>query len=707
MSLHIKPISIECTKIIIKQMKNSLYSIKTPDEKIGMGLFCYIQCHNKKVPVLITNNHIINEECDETLKILINKNYKDLQLGNSRYKNKEYDLAVLEIKENKNDNLFFLELDSLLYKDDSEMYYDKDQLYIIHYNAKNNIFVSYGFLNDFANNKIYHNCDVNENSHLSPIFNLSNNKLIGIHNNFLTNNISGIYLKYMINKFINTYEYTNKFITDNKYKFHHNLYNEIDILIKLIDIKEKETYFLDNYEYKDKTGKKHFHDNLKELNASNTELYINNKKHEYQKYFIPGKEMEYNIKLRFSVNLTDCSYMFAGCENIMEIKFKSFNTKNVTNMKYMFHRCKYIKDINLFYFNTKNVNDMSGMFSFCENLKSLDLASFNTKHVQNMSYMFYNCHHLKYLNVSSFHINNTTNIDYMYELCDNIILSPLNNKNKEGINQFENEIIIKFNIDRSLVNQKMYYLDNFPYKDKEGKQHSHDNLKELNALNTEIYRNDKKEEFETGKFFIPREKGEYIIKIKIKTNLTDCSFMFAGCNHITSIDFKNFNTKYITNMKYMFADCKSLRNIINLSSFDTQNVTNMNWMFYNCSNLKNLDLSNFNTKNVIDMRSMFSDCKSLTSLNLLFFNTSNVTNMSFMFAWCEQLKSLNVSSFNTKNVTDMSSMFSGCENLNNLNLSNFDIQNVTNISNIFYNCQKTIIDSNKSKFEKFDYYSLF
>ena len=45
---------------------------------------------------------------------------------------------------------------------------------------------------------------------------------------------------------------------------------------------------------------KHFHDNLKELNELNTELYINNKKYKYKKYFIPEKEGIYSILLKFN-----------------------------------------------------------------------------------------------------------------------------------------------------------------------------------------------------------------------------------------------------------------------------------------------------------------------------------------------------------------------------------------------------------------------
>ena len=94
--------------------------------------------------------------------------------------------------------------------------------------------------------------------------------------------------------------------------------NEIRISIDIDenDIK-KNIYFLDNYEYVDKKGIKHFHDNLSELNALNIELYIDKEKYEYKKYFVPEKPKIYDIKIKFNFTLKDCSVMFAGCEKCL------------------------------------------------------------------------------------------------------------------------------------------------------------------------------------------------------------------------------------------------------------------------------------------------------------------------------------------------------------------------------------------------------
>ena len=49
----------------------------------------------------------------------------------------------------------------------------------------------------------------------------------------------------------------------------------------------KKIYFLDNY---------NDNNNLKEINKSNTELYINDKKENvFKKYFIPEKEGDYQL----------------------------------------------------------------------------------------------------------------------------------------------------------------------------------------------------------------------------------------------------------------------------------------------------------------------------------------------------------------------------------------------------------------------------
>jgi len=215
--------------------------------------------------------------------------------------------------------------------------------------------------------------------------------------------------------------------------------NEITIIIEIKkeDINEN-IYFIDNTES---------HETFKELNESNTDLYINGKKFEFQKYYKFPKEGTYNIILKIKKMLTDCSYMFYGCDNIINIDLSNFethivtnmtemfcgcnnllnldltslNTSNVTNMKNMFFLCDGLTNIDVTSFDTNNVVDMSGMFFWCTNLVNLNLSYFNTNKVTNMSGMFFGCKNLTNLNLSNFDTDKVEDMRAMFYKCENLI----------------------------------------------------------------------------------------------------------------------------------------------------------------------------------------------------------------------------------------------------------------------------------------------
>ena len=393
--------SKESQKKILEQMDYTIYKIKNKDEKIENCFFCYIKYKDKNIPIMVTTNEIINEKYlakNNDTKLIINSAEKIIEFGDIKYVNKEYGLSLIEIKENKNIKINILELDDNLYKNDSEILYIKELIYIFDCKKQNDISVSYNIIDDINKSQLYFCLDINSNSSCSPIFNLSNNKLIGIYKSTSQYNNKGIFFKYIINEFIKSIKLKN------------TLYNEIDILIRVNkEHINKNIYFLNNY----------FPLNS-EYNELKTELYMDNHKCNYEKYFTPIKEGEYNIKLKFYSNLIDCGYMFSGCKNIIKINFSNFNSKTITYMKYMFHECENLEDINLFSFDTHNVTDMSYMFFGCKKLKYLDLTSFDTHNVTDMSYMFYCCGCLNNLDLSSFNTNNATNMKNMFYECKNI-----------------------------------------------------------------------------------------------------------------------------------------------------------------------------------------------------------------------------------------------------------------------------------------------
>ena len=259
------------------------------------------------------------------------------------------------------------------------------------------------------------------------------------------------------------------------------------------------------------------------------------------------------------------------------------------------------------------------------------------------------------------------------------------------------EIVVTLNIERRFVNVKnIYFLDNAAiFKDGEYLHKEH--LPEITPKTAEFYINGERYQFK--KSFLAPKEGIYTVRIKLKTTLTDCSFMFTNCKFITHIDLSNFDTKNVVNMKRMFYDCDNLESI-NLTNFNTRYVTNMECMFGNCKRLREVDLSLFDTKNVGNMKNMFNNCKALTSLDFSNFNTEKVFNMQNMFYGCENLESLDLSTWNTANVNNMLSLFDGCYKLSSINLTTFNTQKVTTMEKMFNCCYNlTTLDLTSFNFE--------
>ena len=120
---------------------------------------------------------------------------------------------------------------------------------------------------------------------------------------------------------------------------------------------------------------------------------------------------------------------------------------------------------------------------------------------------------------------------------------------------------------------------------------------------------------------------------------TSCFMWFHGCSNLTTIEgIEYFNTENVTNMRYMFGLCKSLKSL-DLTNFNTENVTDMYYMFAYCTSLESLDLTNFNTAKVTNMKGMFSSCYALKTIYASDkFVTDQVTESTCMFTDCLNLK---------------------------------------------------------------------
>ena len=544
-----RPITMEGTRKILNQMETNICKIIAKGET-GTGFFCIINYDNHFIPVMITNNHVINEKYlkkNKTLKITINddKYIKTIQLDDSRIiytkSKEEYDITIIEIKPEKDKIYNFMEIDEKIFLEESNALYNENHsIYIIQYPKGNEASVSYGIIKSIDGYNISHKCSTESGSSGSPIINLLNHKIIGIHKESSShfNMNRGTYLKNPINEFIKNYKnnirkknYNIENINDN-YLISSKIKNEIELELKVDenDLNNKICFLGKN--------------GLNNLDELSIDLYINNNKSQYKKYFIPKKGGIYKIKIQFKRFLNSCHLMFGECKNIININFQNFNTKDVTNMSFMFYECSNLANLNLSSFDTGSVTNMSSMFYKCSNLANLDLSSFDTHSVTNMSNMFDECSRIAKLNLSSFDTKNVTNMKAMFNNCS--FLTKLN------ISSFGTSNVTN-------MSSMFRYCTNLQNID-------------LSSFNTK--------------------------------KVTSMERMFSMSGRLKNINLSSFDTSSVTDMSFMFYKCYGLKNM-NLSSFDTKNVKYIKGIFHGC--ISNFKLSSSFDKFSIETMTA-SDC---------------------------------------------------------------------------------------------------
>ena len=175
-----------------------------------LDFFCKIPSKDGFMNTLMTNYHVIDESIykkESEINLFINdeKEIKVINITIKRktYFNKDFDLALIELKPNDNINNF-LELDDNLFKDETKAYFKDISIYTLQYPLGKFAAISYGLSIGIDNFEIRHSCSTEHGSSGSPILNLSNNKVIAIHKqaNKQFNFNVGTILKFPLNDFI-------------------------------------------------------------------------------------------------------------------------------------------------------------------------------------------------------------------------------------------------------------------------------------------------------------------------------------------------------------------------------------------------------------------------------------------------------------------------------------------------------------------------
>ncbi len=179
------------------------------------------------------------------------------------------------------------------------------------------------------------------------------------------------------------------------------------------------------------------------------------------KYFLNIQESKIDdiliVKLIEKNSITDMSYMFYGCQNLISVKnIANWDTINVTNMKSMFHLCKNLQSLdNLSELRVDNVNDFSYMFYGCSSLTNIDILKWNIYKATNISYLFFDCISFKKLpDIAKLNLKNIiqkecifSNIFLLYIISENIIKEVFSYLSKK---QILNLIIYKKQLKKSM-----------------------------------------------------------------------------------------------------------------------------------------------------------------------------------------------------------------------------------------------------------------
>jgi len=326
-------------------MEKTICKIRTENQQ-GTGFFCKIPFpdKNKFLPVLITVNHVINEELlyrnnmEILLEIKGGENIKRLNLNNRiKYTNRAYDITIIEIQKNDSIN-DYLELDDIINKDiftnfDNNNEYCDQSIYVMQYD-EGKLGVSYGVLDMIYMDKEYrftHKCCTGNGSSGSPIVNIYTNKVIGLcesgHKNF---NV-GTFLNYPIKDFIKINCKNNEDLLK-EFNKKYNL-NIRDTKIEKIDLRWKG---LGNIGLED-LCKIEFKE-LKELILNNNNIseikILEKAKFEKLEILDLSQNKISNINIFENVNFEDLKQLYLGYNNISDIKV--FERANLEKLEILY-----------------------------------------------------------------------------------------------------------------------------------------------------------------------------------------------------------------------------------------------------------------------------------------------------------------------------------------------------------------------------------
>ena len=355
------PVSLEQTEIIVNQIKSSICQIIINEKMKAIGAFCKVPFPDEKnlLPIILTSNIVLDRrylENEDEITILIYNCSKPITINlenRIKYSNDEYDIAIIEIKEDIDGINNYLEIDDLQTQETKK--YIKKSIYILQFFCEN-FYISYGIIDNIIKGKEYSFnliCSTIKGSIGSLILNFSNNKLIGINIDNKDNKYDtrGNFLGFAFKEFVDEKYYHKVMIKEFLRKYNLKLIdNKIESMdLSYNDLGNDDFKFLKDLDFKEL-------DHLKDLN-----LEYNNIQYISSLNEIKFKEIE---NLNLSNNRISNISVF---ENVI---FKGLKILNLSN--------NYIININcIMNFDSKLLEVLDLIQNLISNIQPLTKAKFD------------------------------------------------------------------------------------------------------------------------------------------------------------------------------------------------------------------------------------------------------------------------------------------------------------------------------------------
>jgi surface protein len=290
----------------------------------------YTSDENNLLNVLLTCEHVLDQELvfsDKDINIFVDDKQKKIELKKQRKKwsSKLLDYSCIEILKDDNIDSFY-QIDDIIFQKDysNNLYLEKNKKNIIIFAMMNDKTRGHSDgiikkIDEFHN--FIHDCNTVRGCSGGVIVNKMKN-VVGMH--------QGEFIDYEDNN-KDTINNIGIFIKDIIEDINQNNNNETAISIKY-EIKEEKTIRI-------------FGEKFVKNNKDKCKIIVNEKTYELsENYKIEEKNLKegiLEIKLIVKNNLTDLSFMFSECTNLISlVNISEWNIKNITNMSYMFNECR-------------------------------------------------------------------------------------------------------------------------------------------------------------------------------------------------------------------------------------------------------------------------------------------------------------------------------------------------------------------------------